>query len=139
MKRDWNLIRHILNEAESCEAGFPLVLVNPLVIERGSGYIGPHCQLNTDSWKFEEVCEHVLLLGDKNFAFVRNLGTTNGGLLGVALDRLTMEGHDFSEAARDDTRWKKAMKKVDEKGGTVTIGVLTQILSALMKQSFGLQ
>jgi hypothetical protein len=37
-----------------------------------------------------------------------------------------------------ETLWKKAMKKVNEKGGNVTVGVLTQILSTLLKQSFGL-
>jgi hypothetical protein len=49
-----------------------------------------------------------------------------------------MEGHDFLEAAQDETLWQKAMTTVNEKGGAVTVGVLTQILSALVKQSFGL-
>jgi hypothetical protein len=47
------------------------------------------------------------------------------GSAGVAIDRLTMAGHDFLEATRDETRWNKAMKTVSEKGGgAVTIGVL---------------
>ena len=49
-----------------------------------------------------------------------------------------MEGHDFLEAAQDETLWQKAMTKVNKKGGAVTVGVLTQILSALVKQSFEL-
>lgn len=48
-----------------------------------------------------------------------------------------MAGHDFIDTARDENQWKKAMTTVNEKGA-VTIGVLIQILSALMKQSFGL-
>jgi hypothetical protein len=49
-----------------------------------------------------------------------------------------MAGHDFLDTARDENQWKKAMTTVNEKGGAVTIGVLIQILSDLMKQSFGL-
>jgi hypothetical protein len=48
-----------------------------------------------------------------------------------------MEGHDFLEAAQDETLWQKAMATVNEKSGAVTVGVLIQILSALVKQSFG--
>lgn len=101
-------------------------------------YGGKHHKLEIDKSPFNEVYEHILLLGDSGLAIVRNLGHTQRGPSGVALDRLTSAGHDFLETARDDSRWKKAMKTVEEKGGAVTIGVLTQILSALMKQTFGL-
>ncbi len=50
-----------------------------------------------------------------------------------------MEGHDFLDASRDESRWKNAMKKIEEKGGgAVPIGILIQILSSLMKQSLGI-
>lgn len=48
-----------------------------------------------------------------------------------------MAGHDFLDAARNEKIWKKAMKTVGEKGGTVTLGVLTQLLSTLVKHEFG--
>jgi len=51
---------------------------------------------------------------------------------------LTWAGHEFAEAARDDTRWKNAMGLVKDKGGSVTIGVLTQLLISLMKSTSGL-
>jgi len=79
-----------------------------------------------------------LLLGDAGLAEVRDLGRTYNGLSGVVIDRLTMAGHDFLDTARDESQWSKAMATVNEKGGAVTIGVLIQILSALMKQSFRL-
>jgi hypothetical protein len=37
------------------------------------------------------------------------------------VSRLTWEGHEFLDAARDEKRWKKAMSTVKEKGGTITI------------------
>ncbi len=52
---------------------------------------------------------------------------------------LTWEGHEFSEAARDDTRWNKAMTVVKEQGGSITLGVLKQLLVSLMRNAFGLE
>lgn len=132
MKRDWDLLRWILNEVESCGGGYPTVLTIGV-------YNGRHCPLKIGERNFAEVCEHMLLLGDSNLAEVRDLGQISEGPSGVVIDRLTMAGHDFLEAARDETRWNKAMITVKEKGGgAVTIGVLTQVLSALMKQAFGI-
>ncbi|MDD5761177.1 MAG: DUF2513 domain-containing protein [bacterium] len=54
------------------------------------------------------------------------------------ISSLTWAGHEFADAARDETRWRKAMGVVQEKGGTVTIGVLTQLLVSLMKGALGL-
>ncbi|NJK58530.1 MAG: DUF2513 domain-containing protein [Pleurocapsa sp. SU_5_0] len=132
MKRNWDLLRWILNQAESCQGGHPIVLT------KGS-HNSTHISLNIgDQLDFGEVCEHILLLGDAGLAEVRELGRTYEGSIGVAIDRLTMAGHDFLDAARNEKIWKKAMKTVGEKGGTVTLGVLTQLLSTLAKQHFGL-
>ena len=54
------------------------------------------------------------------------------------LVNLTWEGHEFAEAARDETRWEKAMGIVTEKGGAITIDVLKNLLSSLMKAALGL-
>jgi hypothetical protein len=132
MKRDWDLLRWILNQAESCGGGYPIVVTD------GAQYSSQHYKLNIGERNFGEMCEHVLLLGDAGLAEVRDLGRTFDGPSGVVIDRLTMAGHDFLDSARDENRWKKAMTTVNEKGGAVTVGVLTQILSALVKQSFGL-
>lgn len=54
------------------------------------------------------------------------------------LSTLTWAGHEFADAARDEARWGKAMVIVQEKGGSVTLSVLTQLLTALMKGALGL-
>jgi hypothetical protein len=133
MKRNWDLLRWILNEVESSPSGYPIIVTN------GAEYGGSHYPLDIGESNFEEVYEHILLLGDSDLAKVRDLGRTQAGPAGVAIDRLTMAGHDFLDAARDEYRWKKALTIVNEKGGgAITIGVLIQLLSALTKQSFGL-
>jgi hypothetical protein len=52
--------------------------------------------------------------------------------------RLTWEGHEFLDAARDDTRWKRAWTIVREKAGSVTVDVLKQVLTSLMKDALAL-
>jgi hypothetical protein len=132
MKRDWDLLKEISEIAEKCDGGYPLVATN------GAHYNGAHIPLEISGRAFGEVFEHILLLGDAGLAEVRDLGRTNDGPSGVALDRLTMAGHDFLAGARDDQRWNRAMTMIQDKGGTVSVGVLTQILATLLKQSFGM-
>jgi Hypothetical protein (DUF2513) len=131
MKRDWDLLRWLLMQAQMCNGGYPIV------VTIGS-YGGQHYALDIGDRNFEVVCEHILLLGDSGLAEVRDLGRNFSGPVGVVIDRLTIAGHDFLEAANNETLWNKAMKTVSEKGGNVTVGVLTQLLSTLLKQSFGL-
>ncbi len=131
MTRNWDLLRWILNQAESCKGGHPIVLTIGM-------YGGSHYKLDIGERDFEEVCEPILLLRDSGLVEVRELGRTFEGSAGVVLDRITTAGHDFLEASRNDTLWHKAMNTVKEKGDSVSLGVLIQLLSALAKQHFEL-
>jgi hypothetical protein len=51
---------------------------------------------------------------------------------------LTWEGHDFLDAARSETIWKKVMNKVKDSTGTVAFEVLKALLIAASKEKFGL-
>ena len=126
MKRDWELIKEIIETVEKCDGGYPLVATN------GVPYNGPHKKLEVSGRAFGEVFEHILLLGDAGLAEVRDLSRYDGPY-GVAIDRLTMAGHDFLAGARDDQRWNQAMTMIKDKGGVVSVGVLTQILATLLK------
>lgn len=125
MKRDWDTLRWLLDEAESCEGGYPLVLTNG-----AASYGGQHDPLKHDSYSFAEIYEHILLLGDgeSKLAHVRDFGHGNG----AAIDRLTMQGHDFLEAARNDTVWNKAKHAATKVGG-VSIDVFKDLLLVLLK------
>jgi hypothetical protein len=61
-----------------------------------------------------------------------------GGADEVAVERLTWQRHEFLEAAREEGRWRKAMVIVRQKGGDVTLDVLMQLLTQLMKNTLGL-
>lgn len=133
MKRDFELLRWILKQAENCQSGYSLELSNGPV---NHGF--PSKQLDIGQRNFKEVYEHILLLSDHNLVVVDILEQYPDRFSIILIHRLTMSGHDFLETARDEKRWKQAIKKVSQTGGTVTIGILTQVLAALMKEAFGI-
>jgi hypothetical protein len=114
------LIRKLVFALEDSPSGFA---PTPLEIE---GY--------TD----EQVGYHAYLIIDAGLAVGSertHLGSSSPEAL---LTSLTWAGHEFAEAARDETRWKKAMDIVQEKGGSITLSVLIQLLTNLMKSTLGL-
>lgn len=125
MRRDWDLLRWILAEAESCPGGYPLVLTNGI-------YSSSHCQLVIGERNFGDVCEHMLLLGDAGLAEVRSLRRTYDGPSGVVIDRLTMAGHEFLEASRNENIWSKS-KAVAQSIGGMTVTMFKDLLVGYVK------
>ncbi len=121
MKRDLELIRKMVLAIEDAPSGWA-----------------------PDDLKFEgytcaQVGYHAYLLIDAGLAKGEAISPMMGSdSFQGFISSLTWAGHEFADAARDETRWRKAMGVVQEKGGTVTIGVLTQLLVALMKGAFGI-
>ena len=112
MKRDMELIRSIMLQLE---------LGEPLKFE---GYDD------------QTVAYHVRMLIEAGYVEGESVGTSGG--LYSCVSHVTWAGHDFTDAARDPARWKKAKDIVAEKGGAVTFDVLKQLLATLMKQALGL-
>jgi hypothetical protein len=119
VKRDMELIRALSLKLE--EESSPAIASDDLAVE---GYTP------------EQIAYHACLLLEAGLAHGQEMSTRAG--VGAVLYRLTWEGHEFVEAARDESRWRKAMGMVKEKSGSVTTGVLTQLLSAIMKGALGL-
>lgn len=120
MKRDLELIRKMVLAIEAAPSGWA---PNDLKFE---GY--------TD----EQVGYHAYLLIDAGLAKGEDVSGFGSESPKGFINSLTWDGHEFADAARDGARWRKAMGIVQEKGGTVTIGVLTQLLVSLMKGALGL-
>lgn len=84
-----------------------------------------------DGYSAEQIGYHCYLIGQAGFADVADL-TNRGSASPVArILRLTWEGHNFLDAARDDTVWnrsKERLKAVGQSLLTVPIGVLTALL-----------
>ena len=120
MKRDMELIRKLALAVEGSQGGF-----------------APR-DLTIDGYTTGQVAYHAYLMIQAGLAAGVDVTTETGSGPEAILANLTWAGHEFADAARDETRWKKAMGLVKEKIGSVTISVLTQLLAALMKTTLGL-
>lgn len=113
MKRDMDLIRQVLLEMEK------------------QSFEDSGTFLKFDGYSDEEVSYQVMLLDEAGLIQAQNL---SGGsdLVWVPM-RLTWQGHEFLDAARDDTRWNKAKDAMAKAGGFV-FEVAKSLLIDYMKQ-----
>ena len=115
MKRDMDLCRKILLSVEAREG-----TLDPVWVELEGytdGQIGYHAKLLADGGLLDGVdCTGQ---GDSTDCYQPRC--------------LTWKGHDFLEAARDDTRWRKAKAKIAEMGWPLTLDVMKGVLLKLVE------
>ncbi len=119
MKRDMDLIRKMLLTLEASETG------------------RLDHQLSIDGYEQDIVDYHAYLLNGSGLCEGVDMSKFGSDPRGRII-RLTWAGHEFLDVARDETRWRKAMAITAKSAGTVTIAILTQLLSSLMKQSLNI-
>lgn len=115
MKRDMNLIRSLLLETE-----------------------GATPKQDLSSYTTEQLVYHSALLVEAGLVDGTIIENGSGYPAGTTIIRLTWAGHDFLDAARSDTIWKKAGEKIKAAGVEVTIDVLKEVLKQVARQSLGL-
>lgn len=91
-----------------------------------------------DGYTDEQVLYHVWLLGDAGLMQVSDVTSLSSKSPQALPVKLTWAGHDFLDAARNDTVWSQALEKVKSVGGSVTFALFKQILEALLKNQLGL-
>lgn len=114
MKRDMELVRKILlavEEAEDIEGG-----------------IQPEIEGYSDA----QVTYHSGLLYNAGLITAMDASSMDGPA--YIITGLTWEGHDFLEAARNETVWKKAKEIIKNKGGGMTLDILKQLLMKLLSE-----
>ena len=114
MKRDMDLARKILFE-----------------MEKRPPLKGTFQQVEVDGYSEEDINYHVMLLDEAGLIKAQNLTSHSGGRY-IPL-RLTWQGHEFLDAARDDTRWNKTKDAMAKAGGFV-FEVAKALLIEFMKQ-----
>jgi hypothetical protein len=120
MKRDMGLIRQILFKMEEHSEGFA------------------PADFKIEGYTEKQIEYHIWLLGQANLMRVADV-TTSGSSAPQSLPlSLTWEGHDFIDAARNDTIWSQTMKRVKSVGGSLSFSVLKQLLESLLKSQLGL-
>ena len=119
MERDLKLIRAILIaiENERFDGG-------PVNIDLG------------EEWDADVIQYHIHLLNDALFIETMDYTTFAGPDLRPT--RMTWEGTEFLEAARDDDRWTSVLGKIGRAGRGVTLDIIQEMLKAQMRGDAGL-
>ncbi len=115
MKRDMNLIRLLLLETEGED---------------------PKPDLST--YTEDQQVYHSALLIEAGLIDGHIIPNAKGLPASTIRLKLTWAGHEFLDAARNDTIWKKAGERIEKSGVTITISLLQELLKQLLKQSLGL-
>lgn len=120
MKRNMELLRNMILLVEDHQHGF-----------------APR-EMEIDGFTQGQIAYHAYLLVDSGLA--EGAESTHMGSSGpeALITHLTWAGHDFADACRNETIWKKATSTVKEKTGSVTFDVLKEVLVSLLKHAVGL-
>lgn len=118
MKRDMELVREILLKTEA----YP----------EGSGWV----DLHIDGPSAEIVSYHVKIMAEAGLLEAHDLSTM--GNFSWKPGALTWHGHEFLDAVRNDTVWKKTRELVKDKGGSVPFEVLQALVIKVAGSFFGL-
>ena len=87
------------------------------------------------------VAYHVAILNEANLIHAISVPALNGTyvLQDTGSTRLTWEGHEFLDAARNPSIWEKAKTKVASAGGAVSFAVITKLLQQLVTETLGMK
>lgn len=107
--RDMELVREILLQLEKAE------------------YDGLPKQVSVEAYTENQVNYHVKLLYEAGLIEANEITAANYGPEWEPI-ALTWDGHEFLEAARDRSRWSKALEVVKEKSGGLVFEVLKTVL-----------
>lgn len=120
MKRDMNLIRQILLWAD----------------EQQNGMFGGNPSIN--GYTEEQIGYHVYLMGQAGL--VRCADCTSIGMPSpyAMIIELTWSGHDFVDAIKDDSLWKKATTTVIKDGASFSFELVKEWMLFQAKQTLGL-
>lgn len=118
MKRDMDLARQIMLELEK------------------TPYSGDLLSIDIDGRDENEVSYHVMLLAEAGLVEAKDLSDYD--VVEWAATRLTWQGHEFLDAAKNETIWQKTKKLVQEKGGALTFDVAKAVLAQVALKQVGL-
>jgi hypothetical protein len=119
MKRDMELIREILLMIESNKHGFASQ------------------KIEIPGYTQEQIGYHAVLLGEAGLVKVHDITCMESDSPVGMISRLTWEGHEFLDSARDNNRWNQAKDMID-KVSSVSMSVLTALLTELAKKSLNI-
>lgn len=103
--------------------------------------IEDHEEVDLSSYSEDEINYHKYLLLDGGFIEGNSIwfSQPDGGPgFEVTVKTLTWAGHDFIAAARDDSVWKRGMKKLGGMSSSVPFDVVKAVLTAVINEQLGI-
>ena len=120
MRRDMDLVRKIAFAIEDAKSPFDSK------------------SLHIDGYTEEQIAYHCELMNESGLFHAIDVSHLQSKFAEFQINRLTSKGHDFTDAARSDTIWKKATTTIATTVGGVTIDILIQYLKAQALSALGL-
>ena len=119
MKRHMDLVRQIL-----------------LVVEEHEVAYAPR-EIEIEGYTKEQIEYHAFIMGEAGLVYT--IDTTSASSSGpqAIINRLTWEGHEFLDVAREPSRWESAKDSLEKVGGA-SIQIWLAVLTDLVKQKLGL-
>jgi len=130
MKRDMELVRKLLMAVESLgeekQGGITFPGNNYGVVE------------DIDGYHRDTVYYHIKLMIDAGLISGNVSETMGGGVSHAFASSLTWEGHEFLDAARENSVWQKTMEKAGNAATSISFEVLKALLIKTAGESLGL-
>jgi Hypothetical protein (DUF2513) len=120
MKRDLELIRQLMLAIELKDTRFSTE------------------SIEIDGYDSSQINYHLQLLVEAELAVGKVLNYLGSERPTIVIEKLSWEGCNFLDDARNESVWQKTMEIVKDKGGSVSVGVLIQLLASVAKQLVGL-
>lgn len=119
MVRDLDLVRAILLELDK--------------VPFRAGWV----DLEIDGYTPEQIAYHVLILADQGFIEAVDLSTHDSPWPDWRPVRLTGQGHDFLDAIRNQTIWRKAKDRLGSEALTAPLAIVKAIATELISNRLG--
>jgi Hypothetical protein (DUF2513) len=118
MKRDMTLVREILLATEAHPPGQ-----------------GP-ANLQLPGFSAEQMSYHVKIMAEAGFIEALDASTHDG--MEWNPTSLTWQGHEFLDAVRNETVWRKTLTFIKEKGGSVPFEIVKTVAVKLAASAVGI-
>jgi hypothetical protein len=115
MKRDMDLIRLLLLDIEGDE------------------------KTDLSGFSKEQLNYHKALLIEAGLVQGAIANDGGGNIAAVKTIRLTWDGHEFLSAARNNSIWNKAKEAISKANLAITVPILKELLTILVKEQLGIK
>jgi len=114
------------------ERDLDLVRILLLEIERGTSPSGLHEAPKAEGYEDVKVLYHLVIMQQAGLIEAA-IHIDRGALVGAHSIRLTWNGHEFLDAARQPSRWNKARRIMKEKGVEIGFDMLKEVLLGIAR------